>query len=112
VGTFNGTQSALEGFHPRSANAGVSYRRNRLFASVKYNWRGESLSSTSLNRYTAERGMVDLSVNVKVYRQHTVFVEVKNLFSEPTDQYIDVPGRNGRYFTAPARIDFGLKGSF
>ena len=111
-GSFNGSQSDLEGFHPRAANGGISYRRNRLFASVKYNWRGVSISSISLNRYTDERGMVDVSLNYKIYKQHTFFVEVKNLFSEATDQYIDIVGRNGRYFTAPARIDFGIKGQF
>ncbi len=111
-GSFDGTQGALEGFHPRAANAGVSLRRSRLFASVKYNWRGVSISSNSLRRYTDERGIVDLSLSFKAYRQHTLFVEVKNLLSEPTEQYIDVPGRNGRYFTTPARIDFGVKGNF
>lgn len=111
-GTFDGTQGDLEGFQPKAANAGVSYRRGRLFTSVKYNWRGEAISSISLNRFTEARGIVDLSFNYKFYQQHTFFIEVKNVFSEPTEQYIDISGRNGRYFSTPARIDFGIKGQF
>lgn len=79
--------SEVPGFNPLTANAGISYIRNKLTVRVQYNYTDDFLSSYNANQsrlfYTIFRRTVDLKTMYRVTDKIDAYLEFNNIFDEP-----------------------------
>jgi iron complex outermembrane receptor protein len=81
------TTSEIPGFNPFSANAGISYIRNRLTVRFQYNYTGRYLSSYNANQsllwYTIVRRTLDIKTQYRITDRVDAYLDVTNVFNEP-----------------------------
>lgn len=116
-GAATRSSSQVARFVPRSANAGLSFKRDRLSARVLVNHVGEHLytyaADPSRLRYKLARTLTNLSLNYQVRRGVTVYCDFNNLLQAPQCYYIGA-GKTHRlqsYVDNGPSINFGLSGS-
>lgn len=117
-GAATRSSSQVARFVPRSANGGLSYKRDRFNARVLVNHVGEHLYTYSADpsrlRYKMSRSLTNLSLNYQVRRGVTVYCDFNNLLQAPQRYYIGA-GKTNRlqaYLDNGPTINFGVSGSF
>ena len=84
-----GLQSTNEvpGFNPMTANAGISYIRNKVTVRLQYNYTDDFLSSYNANQsrlyYTIFRRTLDLKTMYRVTDKIDAYLEFNNILDEP-----------------------------
>lgn len=124
--TFGGTSAQpaslpLRGVVPRMFNASLRYRGKRLAASLTYNWKSHYPSSITTNPVTPSavlirswdnRGTLDTNLSFDFYKQHSLFVDVRNITNEPYREYVVNRSFTRAYSINGATIYVGVKGNF
>lgn len=117
-GATQRTSEQVARFVPRSANAGLSYKRDRFSSRVFVNHVGEHLYSYSNDpsrlRYKMARTLTNLSLNYALRRGFTLNCDLNNLFQEPQRYYLGAgkPGRLQAYIDNGPSISLGISGAF
>lgn len=121
-GNYGGSTQRSSGqvarFVPKSANAGLSYKRDRFNGRILVNHVGEHLYTYSADpsrlRYKMGRTVTNLSLNYKLRRSVTLYCDFNNLFQEPQRYYIGMGKKNRlqSYVDNGPSINFGLSGTF
>jgi TonB-dependent receptor len=124
--TFGGTAAQpttlpLRGVVPRMFNASLRYRGKKLAVSLTYNWKGHYPSSITTNTVTPsavlirswdDRGTLDTTLSYDLFRQHSLFIDVRNVTNEPLREYVVNKSFTRAYAINGATIYVGIKGNF
>ena len=117
-GTGTRSSNQVARFVPRSANAGLSFKRDRFSARVLVNYVGEHLYTYSTDpsrlRYKMARTLTNLSLNYQLRRGITLYCDFNNLLQAPQRYYIGA-GKTNRlqaYLDNGPSLNFGVTGSF
>ncbi|MBI4625818.1 MAG: TonB-dependent receptor [Verrucomicrobia bacterium] len=78
--------SEVAGFNPETANAGISYIKNRLSVRAAWNHNGRYLTGFSLTRsaltYSRARDVVDIKTTYQFSKKLGVYLDAVNIFAE------------------------------
>ncbi len=121
-GNYGGTtvrsSDRVARFVPRSANGGLSYKRNRFAARVLVNHVGEHLYTFSTDpsrlRYKMARTLTNLSFSYQLRRGVSVYCDLNNILQAPQRYYIGA-GKTDRLQACidnGPSLNFGVSGSF
>lgn len=117
-GTTTRSSNQVPRLVPRSANAGLNFKRDRFGARVLVNYVGEHLYSYSNDpsrlRYKRGRALTNLGFSYQLRRGVNVYCDFTNLLQEPQRYYIG-SGKKNRlqaYVDNGPSINFGVSGSF
>jgi TonB-dependent receptor len=117
-GTTTRTSNQVARFVPRSANGGLSFKRDRFNGRLLANYVGEHLYTYSTDpsrlRYKMARTLTNLSLNYQLRRGVTVYCDFNNLLQAPQRYYIGA-GKTNRlqaYLDNGPSLNVGLSGSF
>jgi TonB-dependent receptor len=124
--TFGGTAAQsvslpLRNVVPRMFNLGLQYRGRRLSAGLNYNWKGHYPNSITTNsvvpnvaliRWWDDRGTLDTNLSYTFYKNHSFFVDVRNITNEPLREYVVNSNFTRAYAINGATIYVGVKGVF
>jgi TonB-dependent receptor len=111
------TNAELENFVPRTANLGLSYIGYNWTIRAQLNYTGVHLDSfnsdESRRQYIFENYPLDLNIRYDFSPRLGVFMDVINVFNEPTNhEYTFTEFRRNRNDRYTAIIKFGLTGRF
>jgi TonB-dependent receptor len=115
------TSLPLTGVVPRMANVGFSYRHRALNARVTYNWKSAYANAVTVSnlapndaliRYWDARGTFDISTSYDFYKQHAVFLDVRNIGNAPIREYVVNTNYTRSYAINGATLYLGIKGTF
>ena len=115
-GNFGGTTVAnrLANLVPKSGNAGMSYRYRGLDARLLFNWRGQMYrgTTTGIDVFNEPRLFVDLKLQYTINRRYDVFLDVTNVFDEPTSTFTTLNGINWYQLKQGTLFTAGVRGRF
>ena len=104
------------GVPKHAANAGLSYRGQRINAQLKFNWLGERLlvaaGANGVAQFEKERFQIDVSADYQVSRRAVLFVNVANLTAAPSVRYAVNSQNLIRHGAFGAKYTIGVKGAF
>jgi iron complex outermembrane recepter protein len=111
------TNSELENFVPRTANVGLSYIGHNWTVRAQMNYTGVHLDSfnsdASRRQYIIENNPVDLNLRYDFKAGFGVFMDVINVFDEPTNhEYTFIESRRSRNDKYTTIFKFGVTGRF
>lgn len=111
------TGAELNGFVPRTMNAGLSYVYRSWDVRVKMNYRSSSMyaysSNPALRNYRFPKRIYDLNLKYNWSPRVSVFMDVINIFNDPIDDtYLYVPNRNRFSQVFTTAIKAGISGRF
>ncbi|MBI4625191.1 MAG: TonB-dependent receptor [Verrucomicrobia bacterium] len=111
------TNAELENFVPRTANAGISYIGHNLTVRVQMNYTDVHLDSynndASRRQYVIDNKPVDLNLRYDFSPRLGVFVDVINVFNEPTNhEYTFAKNRRSRNDLYTTMWKMGISGRF
>ena len=100
----------IAGFTPRTANVGISYIKGGHSIRLQFNYIGRFLSAFSttqaLLQYQVAKPQLDIKAVFRINRQFDAYLDVWNVFSNPTEQTEFFGGRPGTM----SKINFMLHG--
>ena len=106
------TTSEIPGFNPFTANAGISYIRNRLTVRLQYNYTDRFLSSYNANQsllwYTIVRRTLDIKTQYRITDKIDAYLDVTNVFDEPDSGSEFFNGRTRNIKDMSALISLGM----
>jgi hypothetical protein len=109
----------VNGFIPRTLNAGLSWDYKKFGASFTYNFTSESvrgananLSAPSRNRYMRSRDLFNMNLRYQIYRNITFNFGVQNIFNEPQRYYRGIPDQMETFLMQGTTITSGFEGRF
>jgi len=104
------------GVPKHAANAGLSYRGQRINAQLKFNWVGERLlvaaGANGVAQFEKERTQIDVNADYQVSRRAIVFVNIANLTASPSVRYAVNDQNLIRHGAFGAKYTIGVKGAF
>lgn len=120
------------GVPKHAANVGFTYRAKKFNGQLKFNWLGERVlampgytsnattgeilvssgSNAGVIQYEAERLQIDVSMEYKLHRYATLFLNVANMLDAPSVRYSVQEDNLIRHGAYGAKITLGVKGSF
>jgi iron complex outermembrane recepter protein len=111
------TDAELENFTPRTANLGLSYIGHNWTVRVQMNYTGVHLDSynsdVSRRQYIFENYPVDLNLRYDFSPKFGIYVDVINVFNEPTNhEYTFTEYRRNRNDLYTAIVKLGISGRF
>lgn len=111
------SDSELENFVPRTANAGISYIGHNWTVRAQMNYTGVHLDSynsdPSRRQYIFENYPIDLNLRYDFSRRFGIFLDVINVFNEPTNhEYTFTEYRRNRNDLYTTMMKFGVSGRF
>lgn len=104
------------GVPKHAANAGLSYRGQRINAQLKFNWLGERLlvaaGANGVAQFEKERFQIDVNADYQVSRRAIVFFNIANLTAAPSVRYAVNSSNLIRHGAFGAKYTIGVKGAF
>jgi iron complex outermembrane recepter protein len=120
-GDFGGTTTLsngqVEGFIPRTGNAGLSWRHRGFSSRILVNYTSDyittySAPSSGLNLYRFKRTIVNLGLAYQLRPSVTLTCDIANIFNEPQALYRGIPERINTYSIPGVTVTFGVSGRF
>jgi TonB-dependent receptor len=109
----------VNGFIPRTLNAGLNWDYKKFGASFTYNFTSESirgsnsnLTATSRNRYMRSRDLFNMNLRYQITRGMTFNFGVQNIFNEPQRYYRGIPDQMETFLMQGTTITGGIEGRF
>jgi TonB-dependent receptor len=110
----------IQNMIPVLVNGTLTYNHGPVTLGAVYNWRGtyaNGITSTAsipdpFIRYTQGRGTLDLSGSYRFYKNHSFFIDAKNVTNAQRRDFVMTRTLMRSYNIDGAWIYFGVKGSF